>query len=564
MNITGLNYRPAKPPVTNPISFGKQPDISVVHNRQSFEQVAEIQKQLDRIIKEIGGVGNTTSFDEKVLKAKIKIGQLRQETVEAWRSCPSALKPKLEKLDTFKRELETLSEAFKELNEKIDNEPEGLIIPGQENGKPKGGLITDPEEVMSGYNRLPKDTNSVLQTLNGKIKTKAASSSSLAKLKQVTTELNKDNFDFEKLNALDAEAYQGLKDSLLIGSQKKEVEAQLQLIDKKLTELKEKKGKFIPQVGVKVYSPETTGKILALETAKLRRTTLNAKILLPGVDENLDKPDVVLNPIEGQAPAAYKIDRSFVPTTPEINEMLSLNKNYQPILERMYPKGVNVFIVPGYSNHDGGELEGGFVALDRKEGANVWLNSYDVDSRIAYTKMKEGATATLRGLNKIQNSVLSGNKDRARVLAHELGHAVCYKQMEIDEKQNENSNKASSIIVDLSSGGIDFVSGWKGLRTGAKLNDLRFHPSQVRSLPLDDLKAVRDHNDFEMIAEDIRMAITGDKLPASSKMTGYFDQTEEGKKQLESVMNYLRQFLIEQKSATEAMFGNIKGTISPQ
>lgn len=536
----------------NNIAFGQDSKIVKSKNGLNFQQLKQVQDTIDNVIREIGGVSGATSNNEiKIAKALAKMQQLRRETQEAWGACPSALKQKLDKLDNLETTLKGCSEAFKSVSEAIDNEPEGLILPDNcKEGKDKG-IITDSSEITSSYNQLLLSKSKIEDILqkgsNAAIFTNAATKN----IEAVSETLKKDNWDFTKFNALDSNLYFQIKDTLLIGNHKKTIETQLETINKKLQQLKTNKGKFIKAVGVKVYSPEVTGRIMALETAKIRRESLKQTFIIPGVNDNLDKADVMLQPISAGQPIPFKIDRSFVPKKAEINQLLNLNKNYQPVLSKLFPEGLPLYIVPGYMDDQFGEIEGG-MSIPGSADEGVWLNSYNNDERYNFSSMKEKTTARLRGVQNLNPSVLKGNKDRARALAHEIGHAISYKMMEMDEAQKANNDTSGSSLL-LLNNDIDFMTAWEGLRAGAKYNNSEKDQRDTRYMTDDNKAMLYKFVDYETIAEDIRIAITGKELPASSKMTGIFDHTEEGGKQITKSINFLKKVLLEDVSPSEAL-----------
>jgi hypothetical protein len=534
------------------VSFGKKKkDIVVAHDQQKIQKLQQLDDMLRGIIKEIGGIDQYTTFEANLLKAQEKIKRLRVETEEAWGSCPPALKQKLAALDKMDHQLEQIGQAFEEINGSIDKDKPGLIIPGGDKKSGSGGLITDPADVMGAYNSLPKSTDEILRNLNQKTMPKSSGLLTTEELKNSLSEISKPDWSFEKLNSQDAAIYPKLQGQLLIGSYKEIVNNQIELIDKKLSELKEKGGQLIPQTGIKLYSPETTGKIMALETARLRRSTLKESILMPGVIENLDKPDRMLQPVPGAAPEVFKIDKQYMPDKSEVKEILALNKAYKPVLNKLFPDGLNMYIVPGYFEGKTGDMEGG-MCIPGHADQGIWLNSYDNESREAYFSMLENQTAVLRDVKLKHPSVLKGNKDRARAVAHEIAHVISYKLMEKDQAA-QKSDSDSLILIASPTQGVDFFNAWKMLRTGAKLNGNETHRTETRGLTDADLMNLHKAIDYEMIAEDIRMTVTGDKLPAYSRLTGIFDSTPEGQKQLEKVKSFLTDCLLKDIEPAEAL-----------
>jgi len=310
---------------------------------------------------------------------------------------------------------------------------------------------------------------------------------------------------------------------------------------------------FVPEVGIKVYTPGITGKILALETAKLRRLTVqDSKNLPENIDEEMQKiieqklssPDILAQPVPFSIPAFFKIDKSFIPTKPEFQEIMKLNEPYKPVLNKLFPEGLKVFTVPGYSDDRLGDIEGG-MSIPGYPDKGVWLSSYDYKERYTYSGTIERNIGRTRGITVDTPSVLNGNKDRARALAHEVGHVISYKI--------ENNRLDSDDLSDVS-----FTDGWKMHRKNAELNDSTYK-NYARLMTTGNLNNLRRFIDYEMIAEDIRQALTEDKIPASSAITGVFDHSKEGKTKLGDVKDYIRKCLLEGKSPTEVIFSQISG-----
>jgi len=526
------------------VSFIKNNDISISRDPQNFKNIKVLQDRLNQIVKEIGGIEKASSIPESVLRSQFKIEKLRKETIEAWSNQPTALKAKLERLDQLNQELTMINQLLKQVSADIKKEPSGLIIPDKEK------LITDSLEIISIYNSLPNDKQKSQNIIKNKTLA-PAKTLSIKEIKAPIQEINKDNWNYSKLNAEDSNVYAKLKDFLLIGEVKDVLKEQTQAIDTKLAELKEKKGKFIPEVGVKLYSPNDTGRILALETAKLRRSNLSSTIISPG-DENLVSPDILAQP----SPAGtlfFKIDKRFIPSKVEMQEILRLNKPYKPVLNKLFPEGLNVYMVPGYTNDKYGDIEGGLSIPGHPE-SGIWLNSYNIQDRYSYTSALENNLANIREVKGFHPSVLQGNADRARALAHEIGHAITYKTLN-DEAELNKDNKNDTIVM-LSSAEIDLISGWKGLRLGTKLNNI--DKSDTRFLSKADKQNLYLFADYEMLAEDIRMALTEKDIPASSAMSGIYDQTKEGEAKKAKVTDYLRKCLLENKTPVEAIADKIK------
>ncbi|MGD9581532.1 MAG: hypothetical protein AB7V50_09175, partial [Vampirovibrionia bacterium] len=316
-------------------------------------------------------------------------------------------------------------------------------------------------------------------------------------------------------------------------------------------EVKVNEGAYDKNTGTTVYSPESTGKIIALETAKLRRTTLEDKIITPGIEEHLDKADIMLLPRADMRPKVYKIDNSFIPEKREIEEILKLNAPYKDVIKNVYPEGLNVYVVPGYFEETNGEFVGGIFNQGNVNGG-VWLNSYNVDTKNALSKQQDLFNAGLNEVKLVKPTFLRGNQDRALVLAHELGHAISIQKMDLyNDQKAEKPEKGSSLLI-TSNSELDFFSSWKSLRSTSKLDNTELHPEVKQSLTKEQVAAVHLSTDLEMIAEDVRMAITGDVIPTYSKLTSCYDSSEEGKQTFNNVMQFMRDVLIENKSPFES------------
>lgn len=530
----------------NPVSFGRDKGIVQAHDLREVKKLEHITDRVNAIVEEIDGIGPATTFEEKVAKARLKIGQLRIET-KKWDNCAESRQRKLDTLDRFETELDQLSQAQESVNNTIDKDHAGLIVPDRLKGNGSSGLIVDPLEILGNYNRLPRETSEALQVLNGKRKVTSSDIPTLGKIKTVLSPLEKEDWDYQKFNALDSKLFASMKGVLLRPDYQAEINRQLEVINEKLKELKETKATNLPKLGMKVYTPDITGRIMVLEAARLRRNALNDQIILPGVHDNLDKPDIAFQPIPNGAPIPFKLDKAFVPDKNEIKEILALNKGYAPILKKDYPEGLPVYIVPGYMDGTYGDIEGGMSIPGHPE-VGVWLNSYDTESRYTYTSMMEGNMAALKGARKIQPSVIKGNKDRARALAHEIGHVISYNRM-----QKPDMPASDTILLSSATGGLDFFSGWQALRTGAEYNNHEKSRLYNRGYSDSDKANLNLFVDYESVAEDIRMAITGEQIPASSKMTGIYDQSEKGKLPFENAQQYIKKVLLENEDPAIAM-----------
>ena len=318
----------------------------------------------------------------------------------------------------------------------------------------------------------------------------------------------------------------------------------------------QQQGRDIPDVGIKIYDHGTTGRIMALDTAILRRKDLTDTIPMPIPPEKLSSPDLLAQSKFSGLPVFIKIDESFKPEDSEINEILELNKPYKPVLNRLFPEGINVYMIPGYQDEKNGDLEGGRY-ISGPSGNGIWLNSYNVEDLYLFKVLPEACIAKSRGIKDFRPSVLKGNKDRARVLAHEIGHAISCKL--IDEYKVPEEKPTDSLIL-APTEAISFLDGWRSLRTQSKLNLNGNEITYIKNKAISDSDKANIHMevDLETVAEDIRLAITGSTIPSSSKMTGMFDQTEEGKKELNNATKYIRECLLENKPPQEAILGFLK------
>ena len=388
-----------------------------------------------------------------------KIQMLEQDTKRAFSNCPGALKQKLDHLAALRRSLNTIKEEFITAKSEMDKSRQtgGLII----NENANSGLISGAD-ALRAYALL--STNPTKNIKTPQERTVYSDSITTQEVEDSLKELKKDDWSFEKLNANDSRIYPTLCTQLIFGDIKRIITEQVKLINEKLAQLKNEKGMLTPEVGLKVYTPKITGQILALETAKLRRTHLQSEIKLPDIEEKLSKPDILAQPIPTGLPIFFKIDKSFVPTKPDFQEVCKLNKPYKPVLNTLFPDGLPVFMVPGYIDDKYGEIEGGF-SIPGYPDNGVWLNSYNYDDRYVYTSGIEYGLSALKGIQNFKPSVLSGKKDRARALAHEIGHAVHYK---IEQSDQQNADLSTGLTKSLK---ISFLDGLKMLRIRAQFKE---------------------------------------------------------------------------------------------
>ena len=536
---------------TQKLSFGEQEKSSIVINRQNeANKLRMLNERLNSIIREIGGLGLSSDNSGNIQMALAKIQMQKQETQEAWGNCPKALKEKLNRLNSLKNDLNRINDLINEANQEIESKQQSneLILPG--NNKDNSELITGMD-ALAAYNSLKKAP----AFIKGQdIKKVFGDSIRQEELENSLKELKKDDWNFEKLNADDSKIYPKLSKQLIIGGIKTTVEKQIKTIDEKLVQLQTEKGVFIPEVGIKVYDPKVTGQILALETAKLRRISVQNPICFANMEQKLSAPDILAQPIPSDSPIFFKIDKRFIPKKFEFQQILKLNEPFKPVLNKLFPDGLNVFMIPGYTDGKMGDIEGGVSVPDCPD-KGIWLNSYNFKERYNYTSNLEHIVSNLRGIKDLNPSVLKGSDDRARALAHELSHAISYK-LENNYKMENNQKDSQDLLIN--SGNVSFFDGWKMLRINAKsqYNDKTLK-DDARFLTKSSLNNLRQCFEYEAIAEDLRQTFTEENIPAASSMTSIFDQTEEGKEQLSNVKNYIRKCLLEDKSPAEVIFNQV-------
>ncbi len=538
MNITKYS--------TNKLSFGDQkPPLVLTNNANNTKELYVLTERINAVIKEIGGINLYSDNTGNIQIALAKIEMLRLDTQRAWGNCPSALEQKLNRLDLLKNELNGISDLLGETNQNIDSHQQnkGLILPKKELDLVSG------IDALTAYNLLDRNPSNIQENKIRKLCLNAISQESL---ENSLKEIKKSDWNFEKLNAEDSKIYPQLSTQLIMGNIKTTIEKQIKTLDEKLIKLQNEKGTFVTEVGVKVYDPKVTGQILALETAKLRRISVQSPIIMPNIEQRLSNPAILAQPIPSDFPLFFKIDKKFIPKKVELQQILKLNEPFKPVLNKLFPEGLNVFMVPGYTDDKMGSIEGG-ISLPGYPDKGIWLNSYDFKERYNYTSNLEKVIGALRSVSAVKPSVLKGSNDRARALAHEIAHSISYK-LENNHKQ-KNIPKASGLLV-TDCGNINFADGWRMLRTNVQFND-RSLKDDARFMTKGSLGNLRQVFEYEAIAEDIRTALTDKNLPAASSMTSFFDQTEEGKKQVINIKNYVCKCLLEDKSPSEVIFEQV-------
>jgi len=518
-------------------------NIVVPQSQKSYKKLLNLEEKLNQIINDIGGIDNKSGILNDIEISQAKIKRLSDETKQSWGSCLKVLQSKISELNNLSKNLQLIEEEYKQISDSSLAEKPEIILPNNS----MDNFITDSLEIMAIYNMMPE--NFVRQMSRKNQDLLPVDVLTAKELKNSLSELDKENWNYIKLNQIDSKVYSKLKDSLIIGDIKKVVSEQISDIDVKLDDLKNNGFFYSKDTNLKVYSPDVTGKILALETAKLRRTVLSQSIAIPELYHNLDKPDILIQQTPVSKPLVFKIDTLYTPKKYEINEILSLNKPFKPVLDKLFPDGLNLYIVPGYLKEKYGNLNGG-ESIPGHPDTGIWLNSYNYDKKNLYMSNLEKAIAVLRGVQNFTPSVMNGKVDRARALAHELGHVISYK---IINNDNSRINQSDTFCLSLQ---ISFLDGWRGLRIGAKskLNGDELNARQNRFMSDSDKKNLNLFVDYEMMAEDIRLAINGDNIPASSKMSGVFDQSKDGKAQYEASLDYIKKCLIEDKRPTDVLF----------
>lgn len=527
------------------MKFGNQSPI-ISKDTQNYSNLTVLKEELNKIIAKIGGIEIRSDFDGDILIAKEKIKMLKSQTNKAYENAPKILQQRTAELNFYDKRLSALQKSATSTFKAVENEKSELILPDEKTNEKKE-LITNSLEALAAYNSISKNKSQRPENFSAeqKLISMAEISSSIDDTKEKT-------FDWKNFNKKDALFYSKLKNQLIFTDEKDLISNQIEFLTKKISELKQNESKTSLKTGLNVYLPESTGKIMTLDAAKLRRENLLNTIINPITDENLSKPNIISQSIKGQATQFFEIDEANSPDNNQIKEILALNSNYKPIINQLFEKGLDLYIVPGHSAKEFGAMEGGLCLPDNPD-AGIWLEAYDVENRYAHMATKEKALAHLNEAENFKPSALPDNKDRARALAHELGHVISFKLM--DKKKDDN--KINSILSLDSSSGIDFMQGWKTLRIGCKLNDDRIIRNERKYMDEESIENINSIVDYEMVAEDIRTAITGEEIPASSKMTGIYDSSKEGKKQLTSVENFIQSCLLDNKTPSTSLFENI-------
>jgi hypothetical protein len=509
-------------------------NLKIMQNRKSL---------LDGIITRIGGINlkttGVTCDDAMIVQAEIE--QLKETVKKKQVMIPKVQEKRLKELDKLSRQAKKIQLAEENDRKKHNDPMPGLLIPSFKVILPTSSDIA----ALSVFNigKIKKDSSisdDDFQPMN----------ITLHELKESLNSINEIDWDYEEFNRKDASLFPKIKHGFIDSDFNKEKTEQIKIIDKKLIELK-KQGEFLPKNGLRVFYPETTGKIMALETAKLRRTFADTLICAPELEKVLGHSQIMVQPVENfSTPLFFKIDKSFLPSKQDLKEIFKLNEPYKPILNDLFPDGLNVFVTPGYTTDSLDHLSGG-ISIPSSPESGVWLNSYNIKERFSSVSNLEKFIAKVRDIVNFTPSVLKGNADRARALAHEFGHVISYKKI-----LNEKNNSVNNSITSLS---LDFLSGWKNYRDQAKLHLTdKLSKKHIKNMDEQNKQNYNQIVEFEMLAEDIRIAITGDTIPASSKMTGIYDCTAEGLKNLQKTVSYIQQVLLKHKTPLEIFIDDFK------
>ena len=516
-------------------------NISTSHNQNDYKKLIDINSRVNSIIEEIGGIDKANGLDFSIEAAKAKIYKLKLETDKAWSNCPEILKQKINKLDSLSQELDILHSDYEETTYNINTYKPGVILPEKQK------ILTNPIELRGLYNKSM--LNNITPNFADTAKKITSETPPLDKLRNTLNITDRNNWNYEKFNHLDAYAYNEIKDSLLFEEDKKKIHEQISAIEKKLAKIKKEEVYKNSSTGLNIYYPNQTGRLLALETAKMRRTALLRSIIINEEDKYLAQPNILFQPTSTGESMPFLLDKRYVASNYDINSIVDKNEDYGPVLKKLFPEGLNLFIVPGYSALKGGNLNGG-ESIPTDPDAGVWLNSYDYEQKHDYSVLVENVIAKSRDLTNFNPSTLIGKDDRSRALAHEIGHAIYYK---IQQKDNQSHYETPQSIVNKD---INFITGWQFLRIEAKkhLNNNELNKRETRYLSDSDKMNLTTLVEYEMIAEDIRLALNSKTKEASSKMSGIYDQSEAGKYDFDKVTKYIRAVLLENRKPSEAFF----------
>lgn len=522
------------------LSFKQNPRIIQVAGEDV--KLEKIHNRLNEVVHDLGGIeaekkeyqrlnpGKNIGIIETVYLAKSRSDKLETEIKQHYGARPDMLQHKLGEIAKVKKVLEKLETAAKLEFKQVESPT--LIDPSAPkgfHGNSLGILLPDGIEKES---QLIKADVGTLHAYTGIYDT-------VVEMKNALSPLEKPDWDFETFNKKDAKLYSSLKDQILTSDMTDILRAQLGDIKSKIAEIKDSPTMHDPSLNVDVFSAEDTGRLLALETAKLRRENLTNSIQLvsdlsilsnggtddlSAVKDNLKKPDLLARSLPDGDIAYYTMSKDYAPTNDEIFEALSLNQAFQPILDEKVKDGVDVFFVPGMKAGIENRLAEGIVDMSGKK-PEIWLNSYNPMEKYTAYASDASVQHLSRENEDFKPAVLTGNDERARNLANKLGQVVAEKIIAETEKQ-----VGSSLI--LQAGDFDFLSGWKTYREGT--------------------------DTLDTLAEDIRIAFTEKMIPASSSETGTYDQSELGENAYKEAIEYTRGCLKEHKSPSAFLMDHFK------
>ena len=510
-----------------------RPPLLIAQNQQAIRAICASQDALSNVITQIGGLDDEKTGDlaESVLKAKAKIARLKVTTKQAWSTSPESLREKMTRLAGLERTLEEVQRVSDRSFMHAGDE-QSIYLPKRPLAS--GNVLGDTLQILAHYNALPTDTKNTIRIVSNP----HSYSDNVDKMNLAISDLE-GNWSFQKFNRKDCRFYETLTQEPLSLEEKHILSAQIITIDKKIDELKKNKAVNVPELHARLYKPEVMGQILALETAKFRRSVLIDPLKNEIKHEYLKNPQFFVQ--TGETPLLIKIDNQFWPTDTEIAEMIELNKAYKPILERLFPQPININLLPGHEETVDGFVGKGFnFARNPEQG--VWISSCDFAPLAAEHNSSYRYKATEYGIENYLPSAIESSTDRSRVLAHELGHIVAFRQIQLDSDQAS----PGKLITDINE--MKFFEIWKGLRVESKAfagKGKIFTPLHNMLSPLGIA--------YEMVAEDIRIAVTGDKVSASSRISGIFDQTAEGRPHFEKTIAFLQDFLIARKPILECL-----------
>ena len=502
-------------------------------NNNDKKDLLDLYNELINVTQQIGGVSKSFGIESDIEFSKAKIQQLKDETKKAWSNAPKILEEKLNSLDLINARLDSIKARYDKIRPDDINKKQEIFFPE----KPQ--ILTNQSELNAMYVKLQSAQNT---SNNSRLKSLSNSALPLAALSKSLRLLDTDDWDFKEFNKQDSMVFSKLKNNIIFKHDKEKIKKQIEDIDTRLINLRDNGYNHQDSTNLNIFYPNETGKLLALETAKLRRESLLQDIVLDDSDQYLDNPNILLMPTSTGIKLPFLIDEKNTLNEYKINEVTNANNKY--ILKELFPRGLNTYFIPGYPAQKGGYLNGG-ECLPSDPDAGVFINSYDYNEKYEYLSLLEKTLAASRGLKSFIPSVLSGEEDVKRALAHEIGHVVSYKFNKIEQSKTEQN--------DLLNTKISFMTGWQSLRMESKrhLNTNDLNPRETKYLTPESKANITQSIEFEMLAEDIRLALN-QNTQTSSKMTGIYDQSEEGHKHYSKILNFIRAVLQDKIDPTDA------------